>query len=105
MVFRLDAVQPATPIRGDNTFELTIENAGGTPLAGATVEVTSFMPDHGHSNAIPVEVTGGAADGAYQATPINLWMPGLFEVTVEATPDGGDVGDADRVVFRVCIDQ
>jgi hypothetical protein len=105
MTFRLVSVTPATPIRGDNTFVLAIDDADGEPLADAAVDVATFMPDHGHSNPIPVEITAGGQTGEYQAEPVNLWMPGLFEVTVAATPAGGGLADEDEVVFRICIAQ
>lgn len=94
---------PAPPVRGDNVFQLELAGPGGAPLTGNTVKVTPFMPDHQHGSPIAVEVTAGAADGEYQAAPVNLWMPGLWEITVDATPDGGGIADRERVVFRFCI--
>jgi hypothetical protein len=40
------------------------------------------------------------AAGQYTLSPINMWMPGLWEITISAT--AGDTVD-DSVVFRFCI--
>jgi hypothetical protein len=91
---------PSPPARNDNTWTLQIQNEVGDPLEGATVDLVPFMPDHQHGTPIRAEITdmGG---GAYEAAPVNLWMPGLWEVTV-SVDDGA--GFADEVVFAFCID-
>ncbi len=90
---------PTPPARGDNTFVLAIEHAT-TPATGAAVEVVPFMPDHRHGSPIPAVVSPGAGPGEYQVTPVNLWMPGLWEITVKTVPAGGT---QDLVAFRFCI--
>jgi len=96
---KLMASTPAPPAKGDNAWELQVLS-GTTPLDGATVTVTPFMPDHGHGTPIGATVTAGATAGMYDADPVNLWMPGYWEVTV-AIDDGGTT---DSVVFKTCID-
>jgi hypothetical protein len=94
---------PAPPAKGDNTWRLRVLDSAGTPQGGLTVEVTPFMPDHGHGTPIDAEVIALAEPGEYQAGPINLWMPGLWEVTVAAeNPAQAEVSDS--VVFRFCIE-
>jgi hypothetical protein len=90
---------PAPPIRGDNSWTLAIRR-DGEPVVGAAVEITPFMPDHRHGTPISPVVTPGDSAGQYQAAPVNLWMPGLWEITVATTPSGGA---EDSVVFRFCI--
>lgn len=90
---------PAPPAKGDNTWELQLLD-GTTPVDGATLELVPFMPDHGHGTPIGAEVTAGGSDGMYTATPVNLWMPGYWEVTVNIT----DGSNTDSVVFKTCID-
>lgn len=91
---------PAPPGRDDNTWEIDVARAG-SPLAGATIKVTPFMPDHRHGTSVPVVVTPDpATPGRYELSPINLWMPGLWEITIDVTPAGGT---RDSVVFRFCI--
>jgi hypothetical protein len=97
---RLMESTPAPPKKGDNTWIIQAVDSSETPLTGATVKVTPFMPDHGHGTPIRAEVTE-QMNGNYQATPVNLWMPGLWEVTVEVTANA----QTDSVVYGICIDQ
>jgi hypothetical protein len=90
---------PTPPARGDNTWTVELKQ-NGTPVSGAAVEVIPFMPDHRHGTPVTPTVTATANPGEYQVTPVNLWMPGLWEITVKATPSGGT---QDTVVFRFCI--
>lgn len=96
--FSLMSATPAPPVRGDNAWIMQV-HAGDTPIDGADMTVSPFMPDHGHPAAktVIIEPTGNA--GEYELNPINLWMPGLWEVTIDAKSAGGD----DVVVFRFCI--
>jgi hypothetical protein len=98
LTFRLASSTPAPPSRGDNTWMIDVLG-GGSPVTGATLTLTPFMPDHRHGTPITPVVTEQLG-GQYQATPVNLWMPGLWEVTIEATPAGGA---ADSAVYRFCI--
>ncbi len=65
------------------------------------VVATPLMPDHGHGTPINAEVTELTTPGEYEVTPVNLWMPGLWEITIEVT-NGADVSDA--VTFAFCIE-
>lgn len=97
VTFALDA-DPAPPAKGDNTWTLTITE-GSAPAAG-TLTVTPFMPDHGHGTPIEVEVTDNG-DGTHTATPVNLWMPGLWEVTLDFELAAGGT---DSAVYAFCIE-
>jgi hypothetical protein len=104
MTFRLVSSDPAPPSRYDNTWVIEILDDTGAPLDGATVEVTPFMPDHGHGTGIAAVVTEDPdVDGRYLVEPVNLFMPGLWEITIEATPAGGTAADRDEAVFSFCI--
>ena len=87
--FKLMSASPAPPARGDNTWivEVSSMTSGvvGGPVSGAAMLVTPFMPDHGHGTPITVNVTSMPTAGQYQLTPVNLWMPGYWETTVQAT--------------------
>ncbi len=96
----LTSATPAPPGRDDNAWQVDVSRAGA-PLTGATVRVTPFMPDHRHGTSVAVVVTPDAATpGRYDLAPINLWMPGLWEITIDVTPAGGV---RDSVLFRFCI--
>ncbi|HVV86196.1 MAG TPA: FixH family protein [Kofleriaceae bacterium] len=96
----LAAAMPAPPGRDDNTWDVDLAMAGA-PLTGAAVKVTPYMPDHRHGTSVQVVVTPDPdVPGRYELSPINLWMPGLWEITIDVTPAGGT---RDSVVFRFCI--
>ena len=90
---------PAPPAKGDNSWLVEVNDASGQPVDDATITLTPFMPDHAHGTLIDVVVTP-AADGMYDAAPVNLWMPGLWQVTVDAEADGVE----DSAVFSFCIE-
>jgi len=101
--YKLISADPAPPARNDNTWVIQINAMSGgvvgAPVTGATVGVTPFMPDHQHGAGKSVVITPLANPGQYQLAPINMWMPGLWETTIDATSASGN----DTVVFRFCI--
>lgn len=98
MTFTLLSATPAPPKRGDNAWTLQLTNAAG-PVTGATIVVSPFMPDHQHGTPIEVKVTPLPDAGQYELSPINMWMPALWETTVQATANG----TTDRVIFKFCV--
>ncbi len=101
--FKLMSANPAPPARGDNTWILQINamtgGAVGAPSTGASMTVTPFMPDHQHGTPSEVSVMAMPDAGQYQLSPVNMWMPGLWETTITATSATG----TDTVVYRFCI--
>lgn len=100
VAFKLLSATPAPPARDDNSWLLQLDTTAG-PLSNATVVVTPFMPDHQHGTPIKVGVEAMPTAGQYTLSPINMWMPGLWEVTISATATEPAVDDS--VVFRFCI--
>ncbi len=98
--FKLLSSDPAPPARGDNTLVLQLSTmaAPTTPVSGASMSVSPFMPDHEHPSGKAVKITPLTEPGQYQLEPVNLHMPGLWEVTVEV-----DGANSDRAVFRFCL--
>ncbi len=78
----LDEASPAPPSRGDNTWQIRVLDDAGDPVSDLAVGVTPCMVDHGHGTPITPETTTGAAAGELAVSPINLWMPGLWRVSV-----------------------
>lgn len=104
LVFRLIESQPGPPQKGDNVWTLAIKNSSGSAQPAATVSVTPFMPDHGHGSPIKAEVSElatPAGGGQYRVSPVNLFMPGLWQITVAAQTTGGA---SDSAVFAFCIE-
>jgi hypothetical protein len=92
---------PAPPDRGDNTWTIALLDADGTPVEGAQIGVEPFMPDHMHGTSIEAQVMPGEAPGEYVIDRLNLFMPGLWDVTLNvALADGA----TDQVVFSFCVD-
>ena len=97
---KLMVANPAPPNRGDNEWLIHINTlAGAAPVSGATIEVTPFMPKHQHGTPVDVEVVPGATAGEYSLKKVNLWMPGVWETTIEMTSSSG----TDAVVYKFCI--
>lgn len=95
----LVAADPAPPARGFNAWSLEVSDGSG-PVGDMAVEVTPFMPHHGHGTD-PVTVEPGATDGMYELSDIDLFMPGIWETTIDL--DDGS-GTTDSVLYTFCID-
>lgn len=102
--FKLMSADPAPPARDDNAWVVQIStmDAGvvGSPVDGAIMTVTPFMPSHQHGSPKHVVVSPVAGmTGQYTLTPVNMWMPGVWETTIETTSPS-----ADKAVYRFCIE-
>lgn len=101
--FVLVAGDPAPPQRGMNTWTLKVTDAAGKALAGATLGVKPFMPQHGHGSSQEPQIQDNG-DGTYTIGNLYLFMPGLWTITITATAAGaGDAGAGDSAVFTFCI--
>ena len=100
--FKVMDMSPAPPTHDDNTWTIQINamaaGAVGAPVTGATMSVTPYMPDHGHPSAKSVTVEPQTSAGQYKLSPVNTWMPGLWETTINVNGVDGD-----KVVLKVCI--
>jgi len=99
VTFKLMSSTPAPPARGNNEWTLQLVDGAGTPISGATVTVTPFMPDHNHGASLKAIITE-PSPGTYDIKQVNLWMPGFWQTTVTATPTGGTL---DKALFNFCI--
>lgn len=97
--FAIVAADPAPPDKGNNSWTLAVTDAGGAPVTDATVIVTPFMPEHNHGTN-PETVATTASDGQYLTEPFNLFMGGVWELTLSAA---GSLG-SDAAVFSFCIE-
>lgn len=94
----LDA-DPAPPAKGDNVWMLKIEDASGAAVNDATLSTEAFMPDHGHSSTVVPQITF-KGDGTYEIAGLDLFMPGVWEITIDIAPPGGTV---QSVLFTFCV--
>jgi hypothetical protein len=102
--FKLMSATPAPPGRDFNTWVIQVNamsgGAVGAPVSGATLTVAPFMPDHQHGpGAYQPKIQAMPEAGQYKIEQINTWMPGYWEITVEAR--AGAVEDS--AVFKFCI--
>jgi hypothetical protein len=100
--FRLMSANPAPPGFNNNTWVIQVSSmaagVAGNPVDGATITVTPYMPVHQHGTAIRAKVQD-MSGGMYQLSPVNLWMPGIWETTISAQVGGVQ----DTTVYRFCI--
>ena len=102
--FKLLSADPAPPARNLNTWVIQVNmmssGTAGAPATGASMIVTPFMPDHQHgAGAYKVQVDTLPDPGQYKLSDINMWMPGYWEITIDA-----QVGAIhDSVVYKFCI--
>lgn len=96
--FTFVSAEPAPPMRGINKWVVRVTDPTGAVIAGATVEAEPFMPDHGHGSPAP-PVVAANTDGTYTIRDLDLFMPGLWIVTIKATKDGV----SDSLAVGICI--
>ena len=99
--FAMMSADPAPPARGDNKWIVSVNDMTGAPLEGAALTVTPFMPAHQHGSPITVKITPAGAPGQYELSPVNLWMPGVWETTIRATSMAGT--ESDSALYTFCI--
>jgi hypothetical protein len=98
--FRLMTAEPAPPGFNNNTWVIQVSSRpAGAPVTNATITVTPFMPDHQHGTAIKAKVEAMPTAGQYRLSPLNLWMPGYWETTIDVRADAVH----DSVIYKFCI--
>lgn len=100
--FKLMSIDPAPAVRGNNTWIVQLNSmvsgVVGSPMDGATISASPFMPAHQHGSPITPTISATGTPGEYMITPINLWMPGVWQTTLTVTS-----GTADRTVYSFCV--
>jgi hypothetical protein len=99
--FRLMSATPAPPGRDFNSWVIQInELSAGAPVSNAMLQVAPFMPDHQHGpGAYQPIVQPMPEAGQYEIDQINTWMPGFWQITIQADTDTLH----DSVVYQFCI--
>jgi hypothetical protein len=97
----LESGDPTPPARGINTWSVSLTDGSGSPIAGAQPHAVPYMPEHGHGSSVTPDMTStGSAGSGYTVAPLYFYMPGIWQVTISATPDAGM---PDQVQFEFCI--
>jgi hypothetical protein len=92
--------QPDPPRAGDNTFEVTVRQPTGEPVADATVQVVLFMPAMPSMNMPAMRSQATllpAGEGRYRGT-VDVGMSGRWDVTITVVRDGQTIGRAERAI-------
>ncbi len=106
-VIKLVDSNPAPPAKGNNVWFIEVTNPDATAASGLVVDLEGFMPDHGHGTpVVPTVVDNG--EGGYTLDPVNLFMPGYWEVSLTLSDPGDSEGsdddvELDSVTFRFCV--
>ena len=87
---RLVEANPGPPERGDfNRWLLEVTDLEGRPINDITVGVDPTMPAHGHGTTpLPTVTAVEGMPGQFEASPLNLFMPGLWQIRVRVTGPG-----------------
>lgn len=94
------SIQPEPAVVGDNTWTVRLTRNDEALLGAASdILVSPFMPDHGHGSPVTVVATD-LGDGEYELSPVNLFMPGYWEVGLDVVTDAGEA----TVTLEVCIE-
>lgn len=86
---------PPTPYTGKNTFRVKLTDSGGSPVSGAQVTLTFFMPAMpamGMAAMRDVFTLSDKGGGLYEG-PGNIKMFGTWQVTVLATKNGQAIAE------------
>ncbi len=90
---------PPPGAKGNEAWSIQVRDPSDAPRDGLTIQVIPYMPDHGHGTAVQAVVTP-SANGTYGLDPLNLFMTGLWTITLRLV-DGAQL---DEVVFTFCVD-
>ncbi len=97
----------APPAKGDNVWKVELKDATEMPLPGMTFKVNPTMPDHGHSSTAVAVITP-EGEGIYTINPVNLFMPGYWEIEISPIDEGeAGIDDdvvLDKIVFKFCVE-
>jgi hypothetical protein len=102
--FEIQSSDPAPPGKTGDTFVLKITDSSGHPMTG-DISIGLYMPDHGHGTTVEPVITFDPATQTYTATPLYLFMPGVWRVQVSSFAGSADAGTAvDSALFYFCIE-
>lgn len=92
---------PSPPGVGDNEWLVLLRDLADEPVPGlaASLEVTAFMPEHGHGTPTTVGVTESDT-GVYRLAPVNTFMPGVWQIRLAVHRSD----DPELFEFRVCVE-
>jgi hypothetical protein len=92
-------LQPGTSLqpRKMQTIEVSIKDAAGKPVDGASITVDGGMPEHGHGLPTQPRVTRSLGDGGYEIGGVRFNMGGWWELKLAIETASG----TDTVTFNL----
>jgi hypothetical protein len=104
LLFRLEQSEPGPPAKGNNTFRLSVASVSGEAVTG-DLSIKLKMPDHGHESPTVPVITFDAESASYTVAPVNLFMAGVWQITISAYEAAADAGaPLDSVSFFFCVE-
>jgi hypothetical protein len=106
--FVLMSATPGPPAKGINSWVLKIVDAQGNAVPNVAItSVVPYMPDHGHGTSVAPQWTSNA-DGSFTIHQLVLFMPGLWQVTINVASGAmtnctTDASQCDSVVYSFCV--
>jgi YtkA-like len=100
---KLQTITPNPVFKGNNVWNILVVDKTGAPVSGATIKVNPFMPDHGHGSSITPQIAPGSTPGTYDVTLLNLFMPGIWTITIVVTTGTAPNVVTDQSVFTFCV--
>ena len=103
--FTLVQATPAPPSLQVNEWTLTVTDATGASPDVSQLTVYPYMPLMGHPSTQTPQITV-KGDGTFDAKDVDLFMPGLWTVTVSVNAPAGDAGPPavlDKAVYMFCV--
>jgi hypothetical protein len=94
-------LEPVAPLakRKLQKVRVRVQDDGGTPIDGATIDVDGGMPQHGHGLPTRPRMTKRLGDGLYEIDGVRFNMGGWWEFRL-AIADGAR---ADTVTFNLSL--
>jgi hypothetical protein len=99
----IESADPAPPQTNDNTWTIMLTDASDAPVQGATFKFDTYMPDHRHHGSITPDAQPGKSPGEYVISRLNLFMPGLWQITFTVTASDGTTTDSVQWIY--CVPQ
>lgn len=101
-LYRAEIIERSEPVELNEFQEWTVrvQQADGTPVAGAVLGISGSMPQHGHGMASQPQASAGAVAGEYRIKGLQFSMPGWWEVNLYISKDRVD----DTVTFNLLLE-
>ncbi len=97
---RAESATPDPPNEGLNTWWVRVLDADGAEAPEPGIALTPSMPTHNHGT-LPPTFTGVPTEDSLEIGPMNLMMPGRWEISAEITSGQETV---DHLVFALWLE-